>query len=448
MYSATYGDAALLDQYSGDVVYDMEVDGAVNECGSCKFTMPSTHSLAHEVSTRKASTPVRVWDGDVLIFDGFVYETSTDLYGDVTVTCKGDLAYLGDTLVRPYDTDPTDKDWRSDMAQAPADAAGLFAWYVRQHNEHCGEGMKFEVGVNDGALIDQSGHLYRSSTQLPTTAKEIEDKLLKPLGGYVFVRHEGGRRIIDWRYGCSDVSAQVIDFGANITDFTQDDASDDLYTVVRPEGKSEGQDAPPLTIASMVDGMVSGHAGISKRGDVLYDVEAVSEYGWREKSVSSDATTVDGLVAAGVAELEECAAPQLSIEVKAVDLHLVMGDAYRPLAPGQLVRVRSKPHGVDRYMLVSKAVIDIDDPSRTTYTLGVVQSGLVRQLDASIDSAKDAVAPISEAAKEAARTADSKRRVFTSQPTPPYDVGDLWVQATGEGGGASNILVCTTAKAE
>lgn len=40
-------------------------------------------------------------------------------------------------------------------------------------------------------------------------------------------------------------------------------------------------------------------------------------------------------------------------------------------------------------------------------------------------------------------TADSKRRVFVTTPTPPYDVGDLWFT-----GGSGDILTCLTAKAE
>lgn len=46
------------------------------------------------------------------------------------------------------------------------------------------------------------------------------------------------------------------------------------------------------------------------------------------------------------------------------------------------------------------------------------------------------------AASAAQDTADNKRRVFTAQPTPPYDKGDMWVQ--GESG---DIKVCVTAKA-
>ena len=54
---------------------------------------------------------------------------------------------------------------------------------------------------------------------------------------------------------------------------------------------------------------------------------------------------------------------------------------------------------------------------------------------------KDIASAMSQAST-AKDTADGKRRVFTTQPTPPYDKGDLWVQ--GESG---DIKVCSTAKA-
>lgn len=51
------------------------------------------------------------------------------------------------------------------------------------------------------------------------------------------------------------------------------------------------------------------------------------------------------------------------------------------------------------------------------------------------------IAAAMAAANHAQDTADHKRRVFTAQPTTPYDVGDLWcVGANGD------ILTCTTAR--
>lgn len=46
------------------------------------------------------------------------------------------------------------------------------------------------------------------------------------------------------------------------------------------------------------------------------------------------------------------------------------------------------------------------------------------------------------AASKAQDTADGKRRVFTSQPKPPYDVGDLWTQ-----GSSGELMRCKTARA-
>ena len=42
----------------------------------------------------------------------------------------------------------------------------------------------------------------------------------------------------------------------------------------------------------------------------------------------------------------------------------------------------------------------------------------------------DAIVEALRLAAQAQDTADNKRRVFVSQPTPPYDAGDLWVNAT------------------
>lgn len=54
----------------------------------------------------------------------------------------------------------------------------------------------------------------------------------------------------------------------------------------------------------------------------------------------------------------------------------------------------------------------------------------------------DAIKALADAA-EAQSTANVKRRVFVTTPTPPYDVGDLWV-----GGSKGDIKKCKTAKAE
>jgi hypothetical protein len=404
VYRAFYGPRALHDPYSDDVLHDLKIEAALDESGTCKFTMPPTHALRHEIRERDGSAPVTVLDGDVLLFSGFVYEATQTMWDELEVTCKGDLAYLGDTRVRPYCTDRSSKDWRADMVAPPDDLAGYFGWLISQHDERCGESKRFEVGVNEGGIIDPDGHILRSSTQVPTTASEIEEKVLKPFGCHVFVRHEGGRRIIDLRAGFSEVATQVIDFGESITDYQRTDSTDGLATAVRVEGKADG-DNPPPTLAATEDGLFSAYPGYSKRGDVVYDEAAVERYGVIEDSVSSDAQTQDGLAQAAVSALGSSSSVATTIEVKAIDRHLATGSG-SPIVPGQIVRVRSRPHGIDRYMLVSGMDIDCDDPENTTYTLGAVRSGITRQLDESVDRAVDAVAPIAQDAAAARKSAE------------------------------------------
>ena len=60
--------------------------------------------------------------------------------------------------------------------------------------------------------------------------------------------------------------------------------------------------------------------------------------------------------------------------------------------------------------------------------------GWVRVSDSGVTKA------LADAAK-AQDTADGKRRVFVAQPTPPYDVGDLWAQ-----GSSGDLMRCSTAK--
>lgn len=56
-----------------------------------------------------------------------------------------------------------------------------------------------------------------------------------------------------------------------------------------------------------------------------------------------------------------------------------------------------------------------------------------------------------EDSRQALKDAKSKRRIFGSQPVPPYDVNDMWVNATYPSDGSiykNEILKCSTANAE
>lgn len=408
VYIVKYGDAYLHDPRGDEsLLTDAKLSGGLNQAGSLVFTMAPNHPLLGTVRERDASSPVEVYDGGVLVFAGYVWELSQDFKNTRTASCKGELAYLGDSLVRPYSTVEGEA-----KLSAPSSVSGYFQWLIDQHNSRVSEAQRFDVGRNEGALLDKNDRIYRASSQIPTTSEELQSKLLDGPGGYVFVRRENGRRVIDYLADCVDVNAQVIDFGVNLLDYARTDSASSLYTAIRPKGgKPDGSDED-ATLESLPDGTYSKDARFRKDGDVVYDAEAVRKYGMIELEWSdSEAATADGLLDSAVIALKEHTSPKTTIEIKAVDMSMFM-DGCSPLRPGQLVRVRSKPHGFDSYMLVAKIDPDLNDPSQTVYTLGTTFDAVtgetnkqIRRLNASINAQIDAVAGISAEAKEAAKNA-------------------------------------------
>lgn len=162
----------------------------------------------------------------------------------------------------------------------------------------------------------------------------------------------------------------------------------------------------PITIESLDNGGYPGDLDIFKEGDVVYSVSYVQRYGYKE-FVYNDTDVEDKqlLLMLAVAKLKSLMAPSLTIDVRAVDQALY-NPKHTHLFAGQAVRVRSKPHGVDEFMMVSSIDLDLIDPSRTTATLGVAydtltgqQSSFLRNLNSKIVASVDAVDKLGEDVK-------------------------------------------------
>lgn len=402
-YLLTYDGGTLFDPVTDDVVYDARLTAKANNPDYLDFTVPPGHALYDAI--RERGGPVRLeWDGETL-FAGEVESVEADTYGAKAVSCAGALAWLKDTVVRPYSTVAGEQ-----PLTAPSGVDGLFAWYVSQHNAHVIDSRKtFAVGDNQGAALDANNHVYRSSEQAATTWDEIGDKVLDSLGGYVTVDYDP--LTVNLYADVHDSNAQVIDFGENVTGITVKTDSTSQYTALRPTGATPKGADGPLTVAGLPDGGTSD-PGISKLGDVVYSPEAASEWGYRECAWSNqDCETADGLLESAVSRLRAIMAPTVTVTVKAVDLALV-SDRYDHLRVGQAVRVRSRPHGLDEWLMVSSADIDLQDPSQTEYVLGDErstltgqQSGYLRSMNGAINSALDSVGSLGEDVRESAKVA-------------------------------------------
>ena len=188
-------------------------------------------SMYDKLMERDDDNPITVYDGDVLLFTGFIYELGKEFYLDGKVKCKGELDYLSESIVRPYST--LQNGYGN---QPPTSVNGYFEWLISQHNEQVKDNKRFTVGINQGANLDPNNYIYRESTKYPTTWKEIGEKLLDDLGGYLRIRHEGDTRYIDYLSEWTDTNTQILDFGKNLTDYTQTDDSESIATFIVPLG--------------------------------------------------------------------------------------------------------------------------------------------------------------------------------------------------------------------
>lgn len=417
-YKVLYDNQLLFDPYTDDRITDTKLSSKLNAASYFDFTIAPTHSLYFKLEERAGE--VRIYFNDLILFKGEITKIDEDFEGNYSVSCTGVLDYLTATRVRPYSTVEGEQ-----PLKAPSSFDGYFQWLIDQHNSNCLDSRKhFSVGVNQGNMLDKNNYIYRSSEQRPTTASEIEDKILNSAGGYLFVRYQDDLNILDLYADVHDVNTQIIDYGVNMLDFAKTTTTEGQYTAVvatgytpnPPDGQPDAK-MKPITLEGCTDGGTPYSSTIVKMGDRVYDVEAVKRYGYHEYYVSNtDITTYDGLLYYACKTLNTLLSPAQTISVKAVELALIMGDKYKHLQLGQAVRIRSKPRKVDEYLMVNSIDLDLMNPENTTFDLGASydtltgqQSAYLKSLNASINASLDTVDALSTNVKNSAKLAQEAK---------------------------------------
>lgn len=417
-YKVLYDNQLLFDPYTDDRITDTKLSSKLNAASYFDFTIAPTHSLYSKLKERAGE--VRIYFNNLILFKGEITKIDEDFEGNYSVSCTGVLDYLTATRVRPYSTIEGEQ-----PIKAPSSFDGYFQWLIDQHNSNCLDSRKhFSVGVNQGNMLDKNNYIYRSSEQRPTTASEIEDKILNSAGGYLFVRYQDDLNILDLYADVHDVNTQIIDYGVNMLDFTKTTTAENQYTAVvatgytpnPPEGQPDAK-MKPITLEGCTDGGTPYSSTIVKMGDRVYDVNAVNRYGYHEYYVSNtDITTYDGLLYYACKTLNTLLSPALTISVKAVDLALIMGNKYKHLQLGQAVRIRSKPRKVDEYLMVNSIDLDLMNPENTTFDLGASydtltgqQSAYLKALNASINASLDTVSALDDNVKNSAKLAQEAK---------------------------------------
>lgn len=238
MYFLKYGDEYLHDPRTAKdkrLVSDLRVSGETNSCGYCDFTIYEDNPMYDKLKERDSVNQIEVYDDNTWMFSGYIYQIDDNFYKARSIKCKGELDYLNSSIIRPYSTLT-----RSYGLKAPEKLDEYFAWLIDQHNQQVDYSKRFVVGINQGGSLDANNYIYRENDRYPKTLDEIKEKLLdnKNAGGFLRVRHENGVRYIDYLSSWTDVNSQVLDFGKNLTKYSQTDKSDELITFVVPLGSN------------------------------------------------------------------------------------------------------------------------------------------------------------------------------------------------------------------
>lgn len=214
--------------------------------------------------------------------------------------------------------------------------------------------------------------------------------------------------------------------------------------------KNKDESDNKLTIEMLGDDYLGNN--YRTRGDMVYSEDAVDKYGWIGAVAEfSDIKTAEALRSAGLSTLRGLISPISTIEVKAIDLAMIKPD-YEPILLGDYVHARSKPHGLDSYMLCSKLTINLMRPDQNTFTLGStfevltgIQNKRIKSLNATINAVYQEAAAISEEAKAAASQTNEalemailnqyeEYAISTSRTAQPEEDDEGWDTSAPEAG--------------
>ena len=324
-------------------IFNPSLELEVNKTGSFLFNVYPEHPRYNLI--KKLKSIITVYQDDFLLFRGRVLDDEIGLNNEKAVSCEGELAFLIDSIQRPYDFS--------------GNITSYLKMLLDSHNRQVEAEKRFVLG--NVTVTDANDTIVRSNSEYTNTWTELQSKLIDLLGGYIVVRHEGANHYVDYLKEINLLAPQTIAFGKNLLDLKRIRKGTEIATAVIPLGAKLPDSEERLTIASVNNGI-----------DYIVDEDAEAQYGLIVKTVVFDDVTVaDNLLTKGKAHLAGLVNQPESIEITAADMATV-GNDVSSFHLGTKVRVTSNPHGIDQLFTVSKLSINLLDPASNHLTLGGV----------------------------------------------------------------------------
>ncbi len=328
-------------------IFNPSLELELNKTGSFEFKIHQDHLYYGRI--QKLKSIITVYQDDYLLFRGRVLEEETGWYNDKIIHCEGELAFLIDSIQRPYEYAGSIRDFLKmliDIHNAQVDAEKQFA-------------------LGNVTVTDPNDYIVRSDIDYTSTWDVITKKLIDLLGGYIIVRHEDGVHYLDYLSEITVLSPQKITFGKNLLDLKRIRKGKDIATVIIPLGAKlkdeEDRDTGKRLTIEAVNGGV----------DFVLDADAIAQYGTIVKTaIFDDVTDAENLKAKGQAYLADSVKLPETIELTAADIADIAS-----FHIATMIDAESVPHGLNQRFLVSKLSIKLLEPGANKMTLGKVITG-------------------------------------------------------------------------
>lgn len=340
-------DSTLEDYKIGKGQITLEAD----KSGSFTFSVYPEHPFYDKFV--KLKTIIKVYKFERIVFRGRILNDVTDYWNNKVITCEGELGFLQDSIIRPFNFTGTPEK--------------LFRKFIEEHNAQADDFKRFNIG--EVTVIDPNDYIARSNSGYESTLSNLNSRLLEDAtGGHFYITHgsDGREEIptINYLADFTNVSNQNIEFGENLKNYTKTVKAEEIVTAIIPIGatiETEGEEGekPKLTIAEINGGI-----------DYVYSEEGVALYGWIFKVVEwQDVTVAENLLTKAREYLESSVNQNITIELNAIDLHL-LDRSIDSFNVCDYVRVLSAPHKFDSTLLCNKQTLDLLKPENDSVVLG------------------------------------------------------------------------------
>lgn len=304
-----------------------------------EFAIPPTNQMCDGINN--LTSQIVLTDSSAELFRGRPIDQNSDFYRNNKIKCNGFLDYLNDAVARPATV--------SGMT-----AKEFISYVIAEYNSQVEDYKQFKVGeVTDGLTIELE-YDYSSTHDV------LFSKLIGAYGGYIKHRRVGNTNYIDYTLNSGvEVPGTAVKFGQNLLDLQKFLNAANVYTVLVPYGEDG------ITIS-----------GVNNGNDYIESSQGINVFGRVCKAKKFDGiTTPAELLTVATADLNSGIAQALTLELTAVEMHLLNIDI-SSLFVGNYYKVVSPPHGIDDYFLCSKKSIDLLNAQNSKVIFGYTRNTL------------------------------------------------------------------------